>query len=196
MRYKRTWHRLWLVYKWGPRALPCSYGFGTLSSRPALTWCTGVTLGQAVEETAPWKSCKKSHWASPESPRRFFWALTLLLCPFLSCYSHACASPCARLMKILILWLDFLTWPQTCLTTVTCLAITGMCWPCLLPPDLLCFAVWLLWDWVSCGGHCPCPLCLGSWLPSESRESKTRSQISIPALLLLAEGWFPAADIF
>lgn len=91
-------------------------------------------------------------------------------------------------------WLP--AWPQTYLTTMTCLAVVGMCWPWLPPPDLLCSAVWLLWDWVSCGGHCPCSLCFGSWPPPESRESKTHSQTIVPALLLLAKGWFPTANIF
>lgn len=87
-RYKRIWRRLWLVYKWGPRALPCSYGFGTLSSMPALTWCTGVTLGQAAEETASWESWKKSHWGFPgdffELWHSFFvlsWAVTAMPMP-------------------------------------------------------------------------------------------------------------------
>lgn len=79
-RCKRIWHRLRPAYKWGPRALPSSYGFGSLCSRPALTrWCSGVTLGQAAEETASSESCKKSHLGSPASLRSFFKTLTVSL---------------------------------------------------------------------------------------------------------------------
>lgn len=72
-RRKRIWHRLRPAYKWGPRALPGFYGFGSLCSRPALTrWCSGATLGQAAEEKASSESCKKSHLGSPASLRSFF----------------------------------------------------------------------------------------------------------------------------
>lgn len=94
-----------------------------------------------------WESSKKPPLGSPE----LFKALIFLLCPSWSCFSHACALPCTPLMKILISQVDFLGWPQTCLSLVTCLAISGMCWLWLLLPDLLYSASLdcLWWDLVS-----------------------------------------------
>lgn len=145
---------------------------------------SGMTLGQAAEETALWESGKKSHLASPAPLGRFLTSSTPSL-PF-----PELLQPCLHLDMYLSdedpdppAWLP--SWPQTCLTTVTCLAITGLCWPQLLPPDLLCSVVWLLWGHVSCGQCCPwllcCPprllACPPLWrspllLPLESRHSK------------------------
>lgn len=126
-------------------------------------WCG---LGSGCWGDSFVKKLSEISFGLPSTTRELFKVLTLLLCPFLSCCSRSCALPCTSLMKILILQLDFLAWPQPCLTTATCLTITGMCCPHLLPPDLLCSTVWLLWDCVS--GEDTVPACcmapLSLWL--------------------------------
>lgn len=112
-RCKRIWHRLRPAYKWGPRALSGSYGFGSLCSRPALTrWCSGVTLGQAAEEMASSESCKKSHLGSPASLRSFFnlWLCllwrTLPLPAVLSPFSSQLALPCSAASSCCLLKIE------------------------------------------------------------------------------------------
>lgn len=107
---------------------------GSLLSRPALTqsrlWPWVRLLRRQLYEGA----VRNLIWASQHHPKAFL-SSDIPSLPFLS--SHVCALPYTPLMKILILQLDFLAWPQTCLAAATCLAITGMWWPWLLPSDLL-----------------------------------------------------------